>query len=93
MAHVTICMLAYKIEKYLRKCWKDLDLTVEEGIKALSMIGSIVIQIGSNYVIKPINPNKDCINLLTKINVKIPQVLPYRKANVDTYKKLVNRRK
>jgi transposase len=31
--HLIVCMLAYKIEKYLRECWKELDITVEEGIE------------------------------------------------------------
>ncbi len=41
ISHVIISMLAYKIEIYLRKCWSDLDMTVEEGISALTNISSI----------------------------------------------------
>jgi len=92
VAHVIICMLAYKIELYLRECWKDLDLTVDEGISALSTIGTNVTQIGDSFIIRPLTPNAQCESLLNLINVKIPEYLPYKNVNVDTYKKLKDRR-
>jgi len=92
VAHLMICMLAYKIELYLRECWKDLDFTVKEGISALYTIGTNVIQTGDSFVIRPLTPNTQCENLLNRINVKIPEFLPYKNVNVDTYKKLRDRR-
>ena len=37
-AHVLIVMLAYKIVRELARCWKPLNLTVEEALQELSMI-------------------------------------------------------
>ncbi|MCD4785279.1 MAG: hypothetical protein K8T10_15790 [Candidatus Eremiobacteraeota bacterium] len=44
-AHFFVAMLAYKIERYLRKSWMDFDATVSEGIKLPSMTTSFVLTI------------------------------------------------
>ena len=46
IAHLLIVMLAYKMERYLRSAWKDLDITVKEGISRLAKITSNVIAVG-----------------------------------------------
>ena len=46
-AHAFIVMIGYLIEKYLREKWKDINITVEEGISELSSINSMEIQIGA----------------------------------------------
>ncbi|MGC8497873.1 MAG: IS1634 family transposase, partial [Thermoplasmata archaeon] len=42
-AHVFIAMLSYTIEKYLEEKWKDLNITVEEGIHELMSINSVTV--------------------------------------------------
>ena len=93
VAHVFICMLAYKVEKYLRECWRDMDITVEEGIKTLGQITGIKIKIGEKTIVRIPEPNQICKKLLDKVNVKIPSVLPYPDVFVNTKRKLTSRRK
>jgi transposase len=93
IAHLEVCMIAYKIELYLRKQWHDIDLTVEEGLKTLSMLSSIKIKTGENVVVKIPQPDEQCKELLKQIDVKMPTFLPDKKVNVVTYKKLTSERK
>lgn len=93
IAHLEVCMIAYKIERYLRKQWLDIDLTVEEGLKTLSMLSSIKIKTGENVIVKIPEPDEQCEKLLKQIDVKMPTFLPDKKVNVVTYKKLTGTRK
>ena len=45
--HAFIVIIGYIIEKYLREKWKDINITVEEGISELSSINSMEIQVGA----------------------------------------------
>jgi transposase len=93
IAHLEICMIAYKIELYLRQQWRDIDLTVEEGLKTLSMLSSIKIKTGENEIVKIPQPDEQCNELLKRIDVKMPIFLPDKKVDVVTYKKLTHTRK
>jgi transposase len=44
--HLMVCMLSYKIEKYLRQCWKGLDIKVEEEMEKLSSIVGVKTLLG-----------------------------------------------
>jgi len=92
-AHFLIVMLSYKIELYLRKHWADLNITVSEGIRMLSTVSSLLVTIGSQKLIKVAKPNEKCRELLDRIDVILPEVLPYRPVNVVTRKKLQKSRK
>ena len=87
-AHLLITMLAYKIEKYLRSAWKEVDMTVEEGIKKLACITSVIMTIGEEKVVIVPKPDNQCKTLIDKMKVTIPEVLPYQEINVATRKKL-----
>ncbi len=93
IAHLFIVMLAYRMERYLRNAWWELELTVEEGIKTLGKISSYVIEIGEKKLLRVPKPDEDCKKLLEKINVKLPEILPYREVTVATRTKLKPRRK
>jgi len=93
IAHFEIVMLAYKIERYLRDAWSDLDLTVHEGIEHLSKISSVITKIGNTKLINVPKPEEQIEMLLNRINVTIPEILPYREISVVTRNKLVERRK
>ncbi len=92
-AHLIIQMFAYKIAKYLREAWGDLDLTVSEGIKHLSRIVGNIVVIGDKKVEYVPRPDKTCRELLNRVDVVIPNILPYRETFIDTRKKLLSRRK
>jgi transposase len=88
--HILICMLAYILEQSLRKAWQDLDLTVKEGIKRLRTLCTTEIEVKKsktsfNQITKP---NKRIDEILKRLDIKIPKVLPKRKVNVDTRVKL-----
>ncbi len=93
IAHLVVCMIAYKIEMHLRRKWHDMDLTVEEGIKTLAMITSIKIKTGDNVTVKIPQPDEQCKKLLSQIDVKMPAFLLDKKVDVVTYKKLNHTRK
>ncbi len=99
-ARFFVAMLAYKVERYLRKSWADLDMTVGEGIRMLSTITSIVLTIGNQRIVRVPDPNSLCQQLLSGINVVLPEILPHKsgmltckEVYLDTRKKLHQCRK
>ncbi|UCH97689.1 MAG: hypothetical protein JSV88_12800, partial [Candidatus Aminicenantes bacterium] len=91
--HLLITMLSYRLEQFLRKCWKDMDLTVEEGIKKLSRLSSVIIKVRSEKLHRVPKPDKLSEQLLNAVQVKLPGVLPLIENEVDTNTKLQNYRK
>lgn len=91
--HVFVIMLAYRIVKELSRYWRQLDITVEEGISALSELCQIEIKIdGQRYNHIP-KPDALTAQLLSLANVTLPEVLPKANNNVTTKRKLSERRK
>jgi len=80
----------------LRAAWKDLDLTVGEGINSLSMITAYKIRPADatgatiNHIPFPNNAQK---KLLMPIDVHLPEFLPHQEVNLLTTRHLLNRRK
>lgn len=94
MAHVLVVMLAYMIVRRLRKGWKDIDVTVAEGINQLSSLCSMEIIVkGNGSCLRIPKPREDTKKLLDALNIKLPDVLPHHKVNVVTRKKLMAQRK
>lgn len=92
--HLIVCMLAYKIEKYLRNCWKNLDITVEEGIEKLNSIIGLKTQTGPDKQIIWIpEPDELSRQLLDKAKVVLPSYLPTKETIVSTNEKLTKHRK
>ena len=93
-AHLMVCMLAYKIEKYLRECWKDMDVTVEEGIEKLcSIVGmKTELALGKQVIWLP-EPDELNRQLLSRANVTLPTYLPTNETIVSTNEKLTKHRK
>ena len=90
--HVFVVMLAYLVERELERYWRGLDTTVAEGIDELSSLRGIELTIGQatcQQVPEPIGLTKQ---LLDAADIKLPEVLPLRKAHVATRKKLVSER-
>ena len=91
--HVFTVMLAYMIVRYLRQAWRELDLTPEEGIKQLSTLSSVKISVkGKECGLKIPQPREQSRKLLAALNMVMPAVLPDRRLNVDTKKKLKDRK-
>lgn len=90
--HVLVVMLALLLQRELERCWRDLDTTVKEGIDELGAISVQEVQLGKASVQNIPTPNKTGRQLLKKIDVQLPAVLPMRKARVDTTKKLQSER-
>ena len=91
--HVFTVMLAYMIVRYLRHAWRELDLTPEEGIKQLATLSSVKISVkGKECCLQIPQPREQSRKLLAALNMEMPTVLPDRRLNVDTKKKLNDRK-
>jgi len=91
--HVFTVMLAYMIVRYLRRAWQHLDMTPEEGIKQLATLSSVKVSVkGKGSCLKIPQPREQSINLIAALNIAMPVVLPDRKIDVDTKKKLTGRK-
>ncbi len=92
--HALIAMLSFLIVRCLKKRWKALNYTVEEGLKHLALITSNEILHNGNVVCQKVAlQNKLSEQLLDAAKLTLPQVLPKLGANIVSRKKLPNRRK
>jgi transposase len=92
--HALVVMLAYLIVRYLQKAWSQFDVTVEEGLGRLSTLSTIEMTIkNKGQCLKIPQPRKDSQQLLEALKIRMPQALPRTRGNVDTRKKLSERRK
>ena len=91
--HIFVVMLAYKIVQELAIRWREINLTVEEGIKELSTLCAIEIEIpGCGKINKIPEPRESVKNLIKAANVRLPETLPSKGVIVTTKKKLTDRR-
>jgi len=87
--HVFVVMLAYLIIAELSRCWRDLDTTVEEGIKALSSLCATEVLVkGVVRGIQAPQPRELLAQLLTAAEVRLPDALPSKGVVVTTKKKV-----
>lgn len=92
--HVFVVMLAYQIVIELAKCWRDLNLTVAEGVSELSSLCMTEVTIRGETTINQVPmPRPSLKRLLQTADVIIPQALPYTGTRVYTKKKLADERK
>ncbi len=92
--HTFVVMLAYLIIQELSYRWRNIEMTVEEGIKELSTL--CITDVNLNGVLSAgiiPAPRQSVKNLLNAADIKLPKVLPMATFNVSTRKKLVERRK
>lgn len=90
--HVFVVMLALLLQRELEKCWADMDITVREGIDELAAIHLQEIKMGETTIQKIPMPNLIGKQLLEKVGIDLPSVLPVHKVNVHTKKKLFTER-
>jgi transposase len=90
--HVFVVMLAYLLEKEIESHWKNLEVTVAEGIDELGSIRATEIEIGNVKCQKVPEPVGLTKRLLESAGVRLPNVAPAKKVHVATRKKLVSER-
>lgn len=92
--HVLVVMLAYLIVRELKRAWADFDLTVEEGLEHLKGLCAVEMKLkdGASCLRLP-NPDHMSQQLLKSLDLRLPTALPSVNINVDTRKKIANRRK
>jgi transposase len=89
-----VLMLAYIVVHELQQKWASIDVTVEEGINALSHLCSIEVKLTDHTTINQIpEPTSDIRKLFEMSGVAIPSVMLSLNANVVTRKKLPAKRK
>lgn len=92
--HVFVVMLAYRIIRALRGYWKDLNLTVEEGIRQLGTlcVNQVKIKGQASFNQIPV-PVQEIQALLDAALVKLPKAIPINHITVSTKNKLEKHRK
>lgn len=92
--HVLVVMLAYRIARELSRCWRELNVTVQEGLDELSSLCSTQVSGGRRVLCQQIpKPRASVQALLTAAGVRMPEALPSKGVHVTTKRKLPERRK
>ena len=92
-AHALVVMLAYKLIRHLAECWKDFDLTVEEGLQRLDALCLIHVKAKNTSAYNQVPmPSQDVAVLLDAAKVKLPHAIRASGVIVSTKKKLQSER-
>jgi transposase len=87
--HLLVVMLAYLVVQELARCWRDLDLTVEEGLDELkSLCTTQVIVRGRSAIHNVPRPRPSVQRLLDAAEVTLPKAIADSGVRVSTRKKL-----
>src|SRR5499425_103798 len=92
-AHALVVMLAYQIIRYLASCWSAFDLTVAEGLHALTTLGLVEVtpQHTPSYHCIP-TPHDAIARLLRSADITLPKAFSLSGVRVSTRKKLQSAR-
>ena len=92
-AHAFVVMLAYQIIQYLTACWSTLDITVEEGLHALTTLCLVEVSPTNapSYHCIP-TPRDTIARLLHSADIKLPKAFSLSGVRVSTKKKLQSER-
>jgi len=87
-AHALVVMLAYQIIRYLASCWSAFDVTVEEGLHALTTLCLVEVapKNAPSYHCLP-TPRDAIARLLHSADIKLPKVFSLSGVRVSTKKK------
>lgn len=87
--HALVVMLAYRLVRELSRRWIDLDLTVAEGLHALSTlcVTEIRSEGQSRCAVVPA-PRPEIAELIARSGIPMPEVIPRRGIKVATKTKL-----
>ena len=92
-AHAVVVMLAYQIIRYLAACWSAFDVTVEEGLHALTTLCLVEVapKNASSYHCLP-TPRDAIARLLHSADITLPKAFSLSGVRVSTRKKLQSER-
>jgi transposase len=92
-AHALVVMLAYQIIRYLASCWRAFDITVEEGLHALTTLCLVEVAPPNapSYHCLP-TPRDAIARLLHSADIKLPRAFSLSGVRVSTKKKLQSER-
>ena len=92
--HVFVVMLSYLIVAELARCWREMEVTVNEGISQLDTLCATQVLVKGKVSCNQIpRPRPFLEELLQAAQVTLPEVLPSKGVTVTTKKKLTSRRK
>jgi len=92
--HAFVVMLAYRLVMELARRWRQLNVTVEEGLHSLATLCAVEVQLGKSPAVNEIpQPRALLSRLLAAAGVSLPAALPHKGVRVSTRKKLTSRRK
>jgi hypothetical protein len=87
-------MLAYLLVQELAKCWRNFDITVEEGIDELKTLCTTHVSVKGNVLLHNVpQPRPSVQRLLDAAQIDLPSKITSRGVNVSTRKKLTEERK
>jgi hypothetical protein len=92
-AHALVVLLAYQIIRYLASCWRAFDITVEEGLHALTTLCLVEVAPPNapSYHCLP-TPRDAIARLLHSADIKLPRAFSLSGVRVSTKKKLQSER-
>lgn len=92
--HALVVMLAYKIVRYLRRCWQAFDIEVLEALEALQQITLDKVQIAGHPAFQRVpTPRPALQQWLAAADIELPQTLPHLGTCVVTRKNISESRK
>ena len=93
-AHALVVMLAYQIIRYLASCWSAFDVTVEEGLHALTTLCLVEVapKHAPSYHCIP-TPRDAIARLLHSADITLPKAFSLSGTRVSTKKKLQSERR
>ncbi|KKM26621.1 hypothetical protein LCGC14_1582930 [marine sediment metagenome] len=90
--HMLVVMLCYMITHYVRRDWKEIDFTIEEGVRELSTISADVVRVAGKEISMIPKPRAAGAKLLKALNIVLPKSILHLGVRVATKKKLPERR-
>ena len=92
--HLLVLMLGYLLVQELSRCWRSLDITVEEGLDELKTLCTTQVIVKGKPLLHNVPQPRDSVaSLLDAAQVDMPRKLATRGVHVSTRKKLAEQRK
>ena len=92
--HLLVLMLGYLLVQELSRCWRSLELTVEEGMNELKTLCTTQVVVKGKSLLHNIpEPRESISQLLAAAQIDLPRKLASRGVQVSTRKKLTEERK
>ena len=92
--HLFVVMLGYLLIQELSRCWRCLDITVEEGLDELKTLCTTQVVVKGKSLLHNVpQPRESVAQLLLAAQVELPRKLASRDVRVSTRKKLAEERK